>query len=160
MAAERTGLLGGELSHPTVDGTGDIVAGVYGLAIPGVFEFAVSEYAAHMAMIAYFLLSGVLLVAALSGARPVSSPRWFVMLLFALSPFIVGGMLVVNMHNVLGDVFYRSLKLTWHTDLLGDQRLGGVIGSVGGVLAMLTVIAVLLVRRYRAPRRCPCEDSG
>lgn len=129
---------------------GIFVAGVYGLAIPGVFEFAVGEHAAHMAMIAYFLLSGVLLFAALSGARPVSALLRFAML-FALSAFVVVGMLVVTMQNVLGDVFYRSLKLSWHTDLLDDQRLGGVIGAAGGVLAMLTVIALPIVQRYRTP---------
>lgn len=56
-----------------------------------------------------------------------------------------------------GDAFYRSLKLNWHTDVLSDQRLGGVIGAVGGVLAMLTVIAVLNLSPTGRPAmdRCP-----
>ena len=130
---------------------GLFVIGIYGLAIPGVFGFAVGEHAAHMAMIGYFLFSGVLLFAAFSDASPVTTPRRFATLLFALSPFVVVGVLVMNMQNVLGDVFYRSLKLSWHTDLLGDQRLGGAIGAAGGVVAMLAVVAVPIMQRFRAP---------
>lgn len=139
----------GFLTRPST-ALGLFAVGICGLAIPGVFEFAVGEHATHMAMIGYFMVSGVLLFAAVV-ARPMSMPHRLTMLLFALSPFVVVGVVVINMQNVLGGAFYRSLRLTWHTDLLGDQRLGGAIGVAGGVVAMLAVVAVPIAQRYRHP---------
>nr|WP_163802164.1 cytochrome c oxidase assembly protein [Mycolicibacterium sediminis] len=139
----------GFLTRPST-ALGLFAVGICGLAIPGVFEFAVGEHATHMAMIGYFMVSGVLLFAAVV-ARPMSMPHRLTMLLFALSPFVVVGLVVINMQNVLGGAFYRSLRLTWHTDLLGDQRLGGAIGVAGGVVAMLAVVAVPIAQRYRHP---------
>jgi len=128
--------------------------GVWGLVVPGVFTPVVSEHTTHMAMIGYFLFSGTVLFAAV-GVDSVPDLRRFVVLLFAFAQILVAGIVVMNMQSVLGDVFYRSLKLTWHSDLLGDQRLGGVFGAAGGVVAMLTVIAVPVVQRYRSPRGDP-----
>ncbi|MDV3131343.1 cytochrome c oxidase assembly protein [Mycobacterium sp. 29Ha] len=128
-----------------------LVMGVYGLCIAGVFDIATSEHAAHMATIGYFLFSGTLFFAVVSGGEPV--PRLMpkgcrvALTLFALSQFVFAGIVVVSMQGVLGGAFYRSLKLNWHTNLLSDQRTGGVIVSVGGALAMLTVIAILTAQR-------------
>ena len=67
--------------------------------------------------------------------------------LFALSQFVFAGIAVVSMQGVLGEAFYRSLKLNWHTNLLSDQRLGGVIVSISSALAMLIVVVILTVQR-------------
>lgn len=56
----------------------------------------------------------------------------------------------MNMREVLGAVFYRSLKLSWHADLLGDQRLGGQIIAAGGLLAVGVALAVLILQRRRS----------
>ena len=42
------------------------------------------------------------------------------------------GVVLMGMQTVLGETFYRSLQLSWHTDLLGDQRLGGGIAWAAG----------------------------
>lgn len=104
--------------------------------------------------IGYFLFSGTVLFAAIA-VEAVPGPRRLVVLLVASSQICVAGIVVMNMRSVLGDVFYRSLKLTWHGDLVGDQRLGGVFGAAGGAVAMLTVIAVPVVQRCRSPRGEP-----
>ncbi|WP_328848079.1 cytochrome c oxidase assembly protein [Mycolicibacterium austroafricanum] len=67
-----------------------------------------------------------------------------------LSQFIIAGVVVMNMREVLGGAFYRSLRLSWHANLLGDQRLGGQVIAAGGVVAMLAVLAVLIARRRRS----------
>lgn len=132
--------------------------GVYGLVLPGVYTLAVGEHTAHVVTIGYFLFSGTVLFAAV-GVDSVPDARRLVVLLFAFAQICVAGIVVMNMQSVLGDVFYRSLKLTWHSDLLGDQRLGGVFGAAGGVMAMLTVIAVPVVQRYRSPRDRPTTTA-
>lgn len=133
---------------------GVFAVGVIGLSLPAVFEIAISDHAAHMAMIGYFLCSGILLFAGGSGGgEPVPTPRRVQMPLVASALYALVGIVVMNMQNVLGDAFYRSLKLDWRMDLLSDQRLGGQINAAGGVLAVLTVIAILLVQRYRPSRK-------
>lgn len=127
-----------------------LVVGVYGLCLEVVFDAAVSEHASHMLMIGYFLLSGALFFAAVSGVEPV--PRMtpergrIAILVFGLSQFVIAGVVVMNMREVLGDPFYRSLKLSWHEDLLDDQRLGGQIMTAGGLLAVVATLAVLIVQ--------------
>ncbi|MFI5506196.1 cytochrome c oxidase assembly protein [Mycobacterium sp. NPDC051804] len=128
-----------------------LMVGVYGLCIPGVYDVAMSDHAAHMATIGFFLFSGTLFFVAVSGAGPTPGPmstqRRVTMTLFTLSQFVVAGIVVVRMQAVLGGDFYRSLRLNWHTNLLSDQRMGGVIVSVSGVLAMLAVIAIVAAKR-------------
>ncbi|WP_163738943.1 cytochrome c oxidase assembly protein [Mycobacterium gallinarum] len=137
-----------------------LAVGVYGLCIAGVFDIATSEHAAHMATIGYFLFSGTLLFAVVSGVQP--APRLMpqgcrvALTLLALSQFVFAGIAVASMQGVLGEAFYRSLKLNWHTNLLSDQRLGGVIVSTSGALAMLTVIVILTVQRIGPLKR----DNG
>ena len=128
-----------------------LVVGVYGLCLKAVFDAAVSEHASHMLMIGYFLLSGALFFTAVGGVEPTpgSMPKRgrIAILLLALSQFIIAGVVVMNMREVLGGAFYRSLKLSWQANLLEDQRLGGQVIAVGGVVAVLAVLAVLIVQR-------------
>ena len=148
------------IAHPWT-ATTVFVMGIYGLCLVSVFDVAVSEHAAHMVAIGYFLLSGTLFFTVVSGVDPVPWPmpklRRAAITLFALSQFVVAGIVMVNMQDVVGGDFYRSLKLNWHSDLLSDQRLGGVIASAGGAFAVLTVIAVLIVQHSGRPQ--PTSDS-
>ena len=131
-----------------------LVVGVYGLCLEAVFDAAVSEHGSPMLMIGYFLVSGSLFFAAVSGVEPVPrlmpKRRRIAILLFGLSQFVIAGVVVMNMREVLGDVFYRSLKLSWHADLLGDQQLGGQIIAAGGLLAVGAALAVLILQRRRS----------
>ena len=52
------------------------------------------------------------------------------------------GVVLMSMNSVLGESFYKSLQLYWHTDLLGDQKLGGGIAwSAGEVPLVIVMIA-------------------
>jgi len=55
--------------------------------------------------------------------------------------------------QVLGESFYRSLHLSWHTDLLGDQHLGGSIAWAAGEVPLVVVMVALLVQWSRSDRR-------
>jgi putative copper resistance protein D len=57
------------------------------------------------------------------------------------------------MPTVLGESFYRSLQLPWHTDLLGDQRLGGGIAWAAGEVPLVLVMIALLIQWTRSDRR-------
>ena len=55
--------------------------------------------------------------------------------------------------KVLGADYYRSLGLSWHTDLLGDQRLGGGIAWAAGEVPLVIVMLALLVQWARSDER-------
>jgi cytochrome c oxidase assembly factor CtaG len=55
--------------------------------------------------------------------------------------------------KVLGEPFYRSLHLSWHTDLLADQRLGGGIAWAAGEIPLVIVMIALLVQWTRSDQR-------
>ena len=54
---------------------------------------------------------------------------------------------------MLGAAYYRSLGLSWHTDLLGDQRLGGGIAWAAGEVPLVIVMLALLVQWARSDER-------
>ena len=63
------------------------------------------------------------------------------------------GVVLMSMQKVLGESFYRSLHLSWHTDLLGDQRLGGGIAWAAGEIPLVVVMIALLVQWSRSDQR-------
>jgi putative copper resistance protein D len=63
------------------------------------------------------------------------------------------GVLLMGMADVLGERFYRSLQLSWHTDLLGDQKLGGSIAWAAGEVPLVVVLLALLIQWQRGDRR-------
>jgi putative copper resistance protein D len=54
---------------------------------------------------------------------------------------------------VLAGDFYRSLQLSWDTDLLADQRLGGGIAWSAGEVPLVLVLIALLVQWRRTDQR-------
>jgi len=52
----------------------------------------------------------------------------------------------------LGEVFFRSLKLSW-VDPLADQRLGGSIAWASGELPVLVVLIACLAQWARSDKR-------
>ncbi|HET6731312.1 cytochrome c oxidase assembly protein [Mycobacterium sp.] len=144
------------LTHPIV-ATVLFVAGFYGLYFGGLFEAAVSNHAAHVLMNVHFLLSGYLFYWVVIGIDP--TPRQLPQLgklamVFASLPLhAFFGVVLMGMQTVLGEPFYRSLKLSWHTDLLGDQRLGGGIAWAAGEVPLVVVMIALLIQWRRSDQR-------
>jgi cytochrome c oxidase assembly factor CtaG/putative copper export protein len=144
------------LTHPIV-ATLVFVVGFYGLYLGGLFDTAVSNHAAHVLMNVHFLLSGYLFYWVVIGVDP--TPRQIpqlgkVAMVFASLPLhAFFGVVLMGMQTVLGESFYRSLLLSWHTDLLGDQRLGGGIAWAAGEVPLVVVMIALLIQWRRSDQR-------
>ncbi|MCE9517253.1 MAG: cytochrome c oxidase assembly protein [Mycobacterium sp.] len=143
-------------THPVV-ATVVFVAGFYGLYFGGIFDLAVNHHAAHVLMNIHFLLSGYLFYWAVIGIDPtprVIPPIGKIGMVFASIPLhAFFGVVLMGMTEILGERFYRSLQLPWHTDLLGDQRLGGSIAWAAGEIPLVVVLLALLTQWQRTDRR-------
>jgi cytochrome c oxidase assembly factor CtaG/putative copper export protein len=144
------------LTNPVV-ATVLFIAGFYGLYLGGLFDAAVGSHMGHVAMNVHFLVSGYLFYWVVIGVDPTPRPippLAKVGVVFASLPLhAFFGVLLMGMPNVLGESFYRSLHLSWHTDLLGDQRLGGGIAWAAGEIPLVVVMIALLVQWTRSDQR-------
>lgn len=144
------------LTHPVV-ATVLFVAGFYGLYFGGIFDAAVSNHAAHVMMNVHFLLSGYLFYWVVIGVDPTPRPIPHIgkiAMVFASLPLhAFFGVVMMGMQNVLGESFYRSLQLSWHTDLLADQKLGGGIAWAAGEVPLVIVMLALLIQWRRSDQR-------
>lgn len=133
------------------------VIGFYGLYFSSLFDTIVGSHAGHVAMNVHFLLSGYLFYWVVIGIdptpRPISPPAKLVVVFAALPLHGFFGVLLMGLHDVLGEDFYRSLQLSWHTDLFSDQRLAGGITWAAGEIPLLIVMVALMVQWMRADRR-------
>jgi putative copper resistance protein D len=143
-------------THPVV-ATVVFVTGFYGLYFGGIFDLAVNHHAAHVLMNIHFLLSGYLFYWAVIGIDPTPRtipPIGKIGMVFASIPLhAFFGVVLMGMAEVLGERFYRSLQLPWHTDLLGDQNLGGSIAWAAGEIPLVAVLLALLIQWQRTDRR-------
>ncbi len=133
------------------------VGSFYGLYFSGLFDAALSEHWAHLAMNAHFLLAGYVFFWPVIGVDPAPRrlpPLGRLGLLFASVPFhAFFGVILMNMQTVIGAEFYRALDLPWREDLLADQRLGGGIAWASGEIPVLIVMIALLVQWVRSDER-------
>ncbi len=133
------------------------VTGFYGLYFSGIFNTVVGSHFGHVAMNVHFLVSGYLFFWVVIGVDPTPrpiSPLAKVAVVFASLPLhAIFGVLLMGMRDVLGEAFYGSLQLSWHTDLFGDQRLGGGITWAAGEVPLLIVTIALLVQWRHSDQR-------
>jgi putative copper resistance protein D len=133
------------------------VVGFYGLYFGGIFDAVVGSHAAHLAMNLHFLLSGYLFYWVVIGIDPTPRPLPPVAklgMVFASLPLhAFFGVVLMGTKTVIGETFYRSLQLPWHTDLLGDQRLGGAIAWAAGEVPLVVVLLALFVQWRRSDDR-------
>ncbi|OBG26935.1 cytochrome c oxidase assembly protein [Mycobacterium sp. E3198] len=144
------------LTNPIV-ATVLFVAGFYGLYLSSLFDTSVSSHAGHLAMNVHFLLSGYLFYWIVIGVDPTPRPippLAKVGVVFASLPLhAFFGVVLMGWRKVLGGDYYRSLALPWHTDLIGDQHLGGGIAWAAGEVPLVIVMIALLVQWARSDRR-------
>jgi putative copper resistance protein D len=137
--------------------TAIFVAGFYGLYFGGIFEAAADSHGAHLAMNAHFLLSGYLFYWVVIGIDPTPRPipplAKLAMVFGSLPLHAFFGVVLMGTQTVLAGDFYRSLQLPWHTDLLGDQRLGGGIAWSTGEVPLVLVMLALLIQWRRSDNR-------
>jgi putative copper resistance protein D len=144
------------LTNPLV-ATVLFIAGFYGLYFGGIFDAAVNNHAAHLVMNLHFLLTGYLFYWVVIGVDPTPRPipplGKLAMLFASLPLHAFFGVVLMGSQSVLGENFYKSLKLYWHTDLLGDQRLGGGIAWAAGEVPLVVVMIAFLIQWRRSDQR-------
>jgi putative copper resistance protein D len=144
------------LTHPII-ALVLFVGSFYALYFSGLFDSALQYHWAHILMNLHFLLTGYLFYWPVIGVDP--APRRIPHLgklgmMFGAMPFhAFFGVILMSMQTVIGEQFYRSVKLPWVTDLLSDQRLGGGIAWASGEIPVLLVLIALLVQWSRADDR-------
>ncbi|WP_024803191.1 cytochrome c oxidase assembly protein [Nocardia sp. BMG51109] len=144
------------MTQPVV-ATAFFVLGFYGLYLTGIFDAVVGTHGAHLAMNAHFLVSGYLFYWVVLGIDPKPrqvQPLTKVGMVFGSLPFhAFFGVALMSMTTVLGAWFYRSLGLSWNSDLLGDQRTGGGLAWASGEIPLVLVMLALLVQWSRSDNR-------
>ncbi|HEY0816085.1 MAG TPA: cytochrome c oxidase assembly protein [Pseudonocardia sp.] len=150
------------LSHPLV-ALPLFVGSYYVLYFSGLFDAALYEHAAHLAMNLHFLLVGSLFFWPLVGVDPAPRrwpPAGRLGIVFASVPFhAFFGVALMSSAAVIGGTFYRSLALPWVPDLLADQKLGGGLAWASGELPLLLVLVALLVQWSRQDERTARRDD-
>ncbi|WP_372907120.1 cytochrome c oxidase assembly protein [Saccharopolyspora indica] len=133
------------------------VGSFYALYFTGLFEAALTQHWAHLAMNAHFLLVGYIFYWPVIGVDPAPRqlpPMGKVGLVFASMPFhAFFGIALMMSSTVIGGDFYRGLDLPWSTDLLADQRLGGGLAWASGEVPLVVVMLALLIQWSRADNR-------
>ncbi|GAA2817098.1 cytochrome c oxidase assembly protein [Saccharopolyspora taberi] len=133
------------------------VGSFYALYFSGLFDIALSQHWAHLAMNAHFLLVGYVFYWPVIGVDPAPRPLpalGKVGMVFASMPFhAFFGIALMMSSTVIGANFYRSLDLPWMTDLLADQRLGGGLAWASGEVPLIVVMLALLIQWSRADNR-------
>ena len=121
------------------------------------FEVALRTHTGHMLMMFHFLLSGYLFVWVLVGIDPGPkkwSPLILLVILFATMSFhAFFGVVMTGSTTVLAPDFFEVVKLSWMTDVLGDQKKAGAIAwGIGEAptLALTLMVALAWVRSDRA----------
>lgn len=144
------------LTNPLV-ATALFIVGFYGLYFGGIFDAVAGSHAAHLAMNLHFLLSGYLFYWVVIGVDPTPRPIPHLAklgMVFASLPLhAFFGVVLMGTQSVIAEPFYRSLQLPWHTDLMGDQRLGGGIAWAAGEVPLVVVLIALFVQWRRSDDR-------
>jgi len=133
------------------------VGGFYGLYFGGLFDAAAPSHAAHLLMNLHFLLSGYLFYWVVIGVDPTPRPlpplAKLAMVFATLPLHAFFGVALMSSQTILAGTFYESLKLYWHDDLIGDQRLGGGIAWAAGEVPLVLVLMALLIQWRRSDQR-------
>lgn len=133
------------------------VGSFYALYFTGLFDAALFQHWAHLAMNAHFLLVGYVFYWPVIGIDPAPRalpPLGKLGLVFASMPFhAFFGIALMMSSTVIGQNFYRGLDLPWVTDLLADQRFGGALAWATGEVPLVVVMLALFIQWSRADRR-------
>jgi cytochrome c oxidase assembly factor CtaG/putative copper export protein len=150
------------LSHPLLT-LPLFVGSYYALYFSGLFDAALTQHWAHLAMNAHFLLVGALFFWPLVGVDPAPRrlpPAARLGVVFASVPFhAFFGVALMSFNSVIGGAFYRTLALPWVPDPLADQKLGGGLAWASGEAPLLLVVIALLVQWSRQDERLARRDD-
>lgn len=145
------------LTHPMV-AVALFAGSPFALYFTDLFDALVRFHWGHMAINAWFLVVGYLFAWPVVGVdrapRRLPNLARLGMLLAAMPADILFGAMVIGTDRVIGNGIaasnmYEALALPWVPDLLGDQRLAGLLALVLGELTLLVMMGALLARWSR-----------
>ncbi|MGH3720739.1 MAG: cytochrome c oxidase assembly protein [Pseudonocardiaceae bacterium] len=143
-------------THPLI-ALGMYVGSFYVIYFTGLYDAAAPSHWAHLAMNAYFLLTGYAYYWLIIGTDPpprgISYPGKLGLLPAAMPFHAFFGISLMHSVTVIGGDYYRSLALPFVPDLLADQRAGAAVAWAFGEIPMVMVLVALLVQWSRSDAR-------
>jgi putative copper resistance protein D len=114
----------------------------YLLYFTGLFDAALYDHWAHLAMNAAFLIFGYMFFAVVLGAGP--RPVRLAMAIAALLGYADLGLIMRTASTVIAADFYAGLRLPWLSGPMAGQRFGGVLVWLLACLPLAIVVLALL----------------
>lgn len=129
---------------------------LYGLYFTPVFDWAMSGFVGHTAMLIHFVAVGMLLFWGLLEVDPVPHPMrppFRIVELFVTAPFhaFFGIAFMTSKDEVAG--YFAHPMASWHLGALADQRVGGAIAWAFSEVPTLLVVIVVVVLWARSSDR-------
>ncbi|GAA3935041.1 copper resistance protein D [Amorphoplanes auranticolor] len=138
------------VSHPLV-ALAVFVISLHGLYLTGLLGPLMRYHLGHIAMLASFVVAGLVLFRALLGGEPgrrrVHPALLVVVHLLAVAAQAVLGLVLLRSTTVIAADWYTAVHPGWAPSLLADQRLGAGLSWMAGALPAAAVL-LLLVRRW------------
>jgi putative copper resistance protein D len=151
------------LTHPAVVLT-LFNGSFYALYFSGLFDWAQNRPLTQLGTNVWLLLTGFVFFWAVLAVDPFPTPislrRRRIILVVATAAHALFAAILLSTNKVIGERFYLSLGLSWNTDLIASQRLGGAVAFGFGVGALLLVTLVHLVPEPRVMTGVLTERDG
>ena len=114
-----------------------------------IFGHLMASHSGHLFMNLHFLLAGILFFHVIVGVDPNPHKAPYiariVMLFAAMSIHALFSIALMSATTPIDSGYFASLHLTWITNLLSDQHLGGAIGwAMGEVPILIALIATFI----------------
>ena len=133
------------------------VSGFFGLYFTPIFPSLMASHFGHTLMQVHFLLAGYVFFWTMIGIDPgpkrAGYPIRILILLATMSMHAFFNIAILLSNQVLAPSYFASIKRSYLTDLLADQRVGAGIGWALGELPLLAVMITLAVQWSRSDDR-------
>lgn len=133
-----------------------LIGSLYVVYLGGLFGPLMRGHLGHVGMELHFLLAGVLFFEVLLGERPgrtLPHVARLVMLLVSMPFHAFFSIAVMGSETVIGDGYYRLIRLPYVPDRLDDQHLAGAMNWALGEVPMVLVVVLLLFQWWRTDDR-------
>jgi len=135
------------------------VSATFGTYFTPLFEFAMRNHTAHIAMHVHFLLVGYLFAEVIMGIDPLPKrpayPLRIFMVFAAMAFHAFFGVAFMSSANLIAGSWYRELAadVAWLPNPLDDQQIAGGIAWGFGEIPTLLMVGVVFVQWYRSDER-------
>lgn len=129
---------------------------LYGLYFTPVFDWVMSSFVGHTAMLIHFVAVGMLFFWGLLEVDLVPHPirpPFRIVELFITAPFHAFFGIAFMTSTAEVATYFSHPMASWHVDVLGDQRVGGGIAWAFSEVPTLLVVLVIMVLWARSSAR-------